>query len=198
VKPLTLKFRLDDVPQGGRPFEGALSMELLKSCLPGLVGDLGYEPLGEAPVSGDVYRSSGGEFIVSAKLDVRARSACVRCLETVELSLALRMDHVYVQRAEAPKAPSEDEELVVDADDASDDTLSYTGDEIDLTDAFREELLLELPMNPVCALVERTCVEIQPAASEADTVDPRWAPLLALRKKMQETAGPGEPPPEVG
>ena len=178
--------------------EGALSMALLGLGLQGLVGDLGYEPLGAAPVTGDVYRSSGGEIIVAAKLDVRVRCACVRCLETVELDVSLRMDHVYVKRADAPKAPSADEELVVDATDDEDDTLSYAGDEIDLTDAFREELLLELPMNPTCALVERACAELQPAPGEADTVDPRWAPLLALRKKMQETAGPGEPPPEVG
>ena len=196
MTPLSLKFRVDEVPPEGRPFAGALSRALLDGCLPGLVGELGYEPTGEAAVTGHVYRSAGQELVVHGSLTATVGCACVRCLEAVELSLTVTVDHVYVRRAEAVPAPSE--ELVVEAGaEGEDDTLSYSGEEVDLTAALREELLLELPMNPTCALVGRACVALRQRPEPADTVDPRWAPLLALRKKMQDTAGPEEAPPEA-
>ncbi len=70
-------------------------------------------------------------------------------------------------------------------DEADADT--YTGDEIVLDGFLREAILLEIPIFPLCS---EECPGIGPvpaAAGDADAadqpIDPRLAPLLALKKK---------------
>lgn len=185
LRPLALKFRLDDVPAEGRAFEGELSRAQLESDLPGMVGKLGYRPSGPAPIHGTVYRSAKHELVVSGGLRAEVGFDCVRCLGARALHVDIREDHVLVQR----KAPVEvDGETVVDADALDEpDTESFIGDDVDLTDLFRQDLLLALPMNPSCADVDRgnACEElVVESPSEEDEIDPRWAPLLELKKKM--------------
>lgn len=185
LRPLPLKFRLDDVPAEGRAFEGALSRAQLDADLPGMVGSLGYRPDGPAPIRGTVYRSAKHELVVSGGLKAEVGFDCVRCLEARTLVVDLHEDHVLVQR----KAPVEaDGEMTLDADALDEpDVESFVGDEVELTELFRQDLLLALPMNPSCADVDRAraCRDLAAeTASEEDEIDPRWAPLLELKKKM--------------
>ncbi len=64
---------------------------------------------------------------------------------------------------------------------------TYSGDEVTLDSFVREAILLEIPIYPLCS---EACPGIGPVpaeASESDpmqlTIDPRLAPLLALKKK---------------
>ncbi len=197
MKPLALKFKVDDLRPEGRAFEGALSLELLEGCLPGLVGSLGYRPQGPAPVAGTVYRSSGGEIIVTGRLQAEVGFDCVRCLQSRTLPVDVSGDHVFVRR-ETPTQPKgrETVDLVVDDEDEDDDVSTYEGDEIDLHDTYREALLLELPMNPTCEHVQAEGCEAlaSDAPGEVDTVDPRWAPLLELKRRMGAANDEGAPP----
>ncbi len=197
VKPLALKFKVDDLRAEGRPFEGALSVELLEGCLPGLVGTLGYRPQGPASVAGTLYRSSGGEIIVTGRLQAEVGFDCVRCLQSRTLPVDVSGDHVFVRR-ETPTQPKgrETVDLVVEDEDEDDDVSTYEGDEIDLHDTYREALLLELPMNPTCEHVQAEGCEAlaSDAPGEVDTVDPRWAPLLELKRRMGAANDEGAPP----
>jgi uncharacterized metal-binding protein YceD (DUF177 family) len=98
------------------------------------------------------------------------------------LRVDLRRDQVLVQR----KVVADDAEVVVDDEEQSDDVEVFSGDEIDLTDLYRQELLIELPMNPSCDHIEgATCSEFEQSAAALEAqVDPRWAKLLELKKKM--------------
>ncbi len=211
MKPLGLKLRIDDLSHEGRPFVGELPAALLGQILPGLVGTLGYRVDGPALISGTAYRSHGGEIIIDGRLTARVGFDCVRCLTPRTLEVALRADHVFVRATKpAPKpatkagtkpATKAEDEVVVDASDEDDDVLVYHGDEVDLTETFREDLLLELPMNPSCEDVHAEGCEVRVPAravgpvDTVDTVDPRWAPLAELKKQLGAVRGEGSNEP---
>jgi uncharacterized protein len=83
----------------------------------------------------------------------------------------------------------EDDDIELSGDDP--DVLAYDGDTVVLDELIRDELVLEMPMIPLCS---EDCPGISPPpqAIERETspsegpVDPRLAPLLRF-KKIQET-----------
>jgi uncharacterized protein len=65
-------------------------------------------------------------------------------------------------------------------DDA--DTLAYDGDVVVLDELVRDELLLGIPMIPLCS---EACPGIRPLEGGGDvgvSVDPRLRPLMSLKK----------------
>lgn len=83
----------------------------------------------------------------------------------------------------------EDDEYVFSPDEA--DVAPYDGDTVVLDDVVKDEILLEIPMIPLCS---EDCPGISPPAaeahvsaakaeSEADHIDPRLLPLLELKKR---------------
>jgi uncharacterized protein len=72
----------------------------------------------------------------------------------------------------------EDDEL----DPESADTIAFDGDSLVLDDLVRDELLLGIPMIPLCS---EACPGIRPQAPERtprSAVDPRMRPLTSLKK----------------
>ncbi len=206
LKTLNLTFRLDELSAEGRAFEGELPVDVLSEDLNGLCGTLGFRVITPAKVSGTAYLSGESEVIISAKCEVRVGFDCARCLEAREMDVKFRGDYVMVQRTPAePVKPSkskkgkeaepEDVCLLTDEDLEENDTYPFDGDTIDLSDLFRQNLVLEMPMNPKCEIVGEKCVSLgthtgsgedSSEKSEEESIDPRWAPLLALKRKMGE------------
>lgn len=184
MNPLGLSFLLDDLLPEGRPFRGELSQKVIEEAVGGLVGQLGYRARGAAPIEGTAYRSAKNEVVIDGRVFLELGYDCVRCLESRTLSLRLRVDHVLVKvdRAEGDG----DVDLVVEEDEDEDDVLSFVGERVELADIFREDILLELPMNPACEHVEgaEACPSPVPEVPEEEQIDPRWAPLLDMKKKL--------------
>ena len=158
---------------------------MVKSCIEGLVGTLGYTPVSSAQAEGTVYRTESNEVIVSGSLKLDVAFQCVRCLKDLETQISSRNDYVFVRKASVQQLG---EEMMITEDDDGSDALTFDGDEIDLEDIFRQELMLALPMNPSCDHSQN--VECDGKASLGPTeagseMDPRWAPLLELKKKLQ-------------
>lgn len=185
-RPLELTFRLDEVPPEGRRFAGALTEQSLGADLPGMVGELGYRPMGPARIGGTVYRSSKSELVVDGRVAAEVGFDCVRCLSARTLPLDVREDHVLVRRKARQVSEGDEGQTVEDADLEEPDVETFTGEEIDLTDLFRQDLLLALPMNPSCADVGADdCRDlVVETAGDEPQIDPRWAPLLEMKKKM--------------
>jgi uncharacterized metal-binding protein YceD (DUF177 family) len=182
MKPLGLKFRLDDLPAEGRRFKGELTTEALAAALLGIVGDLGYRSLTPATIEGTAYRSGNTEVIIDGRITTAVGFDCVRCLESRVFRVDLRRDLVLVKR----KVTTDTEEVMDGDDDQGDDIETFVGDEVELSDLFRQELLVELPMNPSCTHIEgATCTEIEQSDEAVEAqVDPRWAKLLEMKKNM--------------
>ncbi len=104
--------------------------------------------------------------------------------------------------ATGKRAPKEKEppEYEFASEDAEVDV--YDGDTVVLDGFIREAILLEMPIFPLCS---EACPGIRPASLEAvkggapPPIDPRLAPLGALRAALSKTAsGPREPNDDQG
>ena len=190
MKPLGFTFRVDDLVDSGRPFEDTLEQSVVEECVAGLVGSLGFRALGGAAVSGNVYRTANDEVIVDSRIKTRVGYECVRCLSECVLAVDVRLDHVLVRGEK--KAP--DAGLELTDDDLDDEVDTFQGDDIDLVPIVRQDLILALPMNPTCfdGGAEGCNAETFKVVSEEPSIDPRWAGLVELKKKLKPVDETGE------
>ena len=115
-------------------------------------------------------------YFVKTNLSTLAHFTCDRCLEDFDQKLKNSFKLYYSKEAE--------EELV--ADDYI--VLSENADEIDLTDAVVENLLLAVPMKHLC---NEDCLGLCPGCGtnlninkcscKKDFIDPRWEKLRSLK-----------------
>lgn len=129
---------------------------------------------------GDTVRTKGR---VKGHLDL----PCCRCLEPVPLEV----DKAFqVEYSPDPEVEEEGEELELEYEDL--ETGFYRGDRIDLAGLVNEQLLLEVPMKPVC---RSDCKGLCPQCGanwneescdcSDDSTDPRLAVLAKLKERMK-------------
>jgi uncharacterized protein len=136
------------------------------------------------PVEPGVFRLTGG-------LASRIGLTCVRCLETFETRAEEKLDLLYLpQSANAP--PLVDEEKGIrdfDRGLSSEELAAafYRDDRIDLGQMVLEQIVLSLPMKPLCRPDCRgLCPECGANHNRSDCdcspeeSDPRWAALKTL------------------
>lgn len=153
---------------------------------------------------------SGKDVVVRGVVRATVSVACARCLQPAlvpvegELGLLLVPAKPVDRKGKEPKGEldskngkrpkrkregdsDEDDGHLVDPKEAEFDT--YAEDQVVLDDFVREAILLELPIFPLCS---ETCPGIGPVPSETaesataeETIDPRLAPLLELKKKSR-------------
>jgi uncharacterized protein len=109
---------------------------------------------------------------------------CGRCLDAFPLAVDSRFDLLFLPQAANTGLP---EQEVQDADVG---VSYYRDDVIDLADVVREQLLLAMPMKPLC---RSDCQGLCPVCGinrnretcqcQAEWVDPRLEPLRALRNR---------------
>ena len=140
----------------------------------------------DRPLSGEAeIWNTGDSLLVKATLAGESLVQCSRCLKPVSLPLAVTFKEEFIEG----EPPAEDEETDNESDDR---TISYfRGDELDLTEALQQNVLLELPMKPLCS---EDCLGICPSCGvnrnetscscqEPTQVDPRLAALKDLLRK---------------
>jgi uncharacterized protein len=137
------------------------------------------KPLGDGALDLRLSKS-GSDVIVHGKLKAAVEVPCARCLEPVTVTLAPEITVMFVPEQKMRRRQSKDEEIT--GNDA--DVLSFDGDNVVLDDVVRDDLLLEIPMIPLCS---EACKGIASTreTSEAKGIDPRLAPLLALKKQKE-------------
>jgi uncharacterized protein len=124
---------------------------------------------------------SGNDVVVHGRLKAEIVVPCARCLEPAKVAIDGPVSVLMVP-ASAMKTP-EDEEYEFSPDEA--DVMPYHGDEVVLDDLVRDEILLEIPMIPLCS-EECPGMSGPPAVDgepKGEHVDPRLLPLLELKKK---------------
>ncbi len=127
---------------------------------------------------------SGPDVVVRGMLAAELLVQCSRCLERVVVPVREELSALAVPAVEARRSEQEtDEDAELAAEDA--DMIAYEGDEIVLDDLVRDELLLGIPMIPLCS---EGCPGIRPEQSEEEDavagIDPRLRPLLSLKNKL--------------
>lgn len=132
---------------------------------------------------------SGSDIVVHGTLDATLQVPCARCLEPFETDIHSEIGVLYVPGAKVKEAGA-DGEVEYTLEDAEADTLPYDGETAVLDDLVRDELLLGIPMIPLCS---EACPGMSPAPeinagfspSKEESIDPRLAPLLAFRGKTK-------------
>jgi uncharacterized protein len=131
---------------------------------------------------------SGNDVVVHGRLKAELTTPCARCLEPAHVTVDEPVSALMVP-ASAMKTPKDDE-YEFSADEA--DVLPFDGETVVLDDLVRDELVLGIPMIPLCS---EDCpgMSVPPGVlgselsgdavkNGEDAIDPRLRPLLALKK----------------
>lgn len=141
----------------------------------------GIDVASDIAVRGEARRNAAG-VEVAGSINGKLNIDCTRCLKPVETPLDTAFDVSFIDQENTP----EDKELQLQQADLSADVLQ--GDELDLTELAREQILLSLPEQTFC---REDCHGLCPACGRdlnegdcdcgSDEIDPRWAALKGLK-----------------
>ena len=129
----------------------------------------------------------GKMIFAEGSIKISATLTCCRCLKDYSYPLDLTFSEEYTP------AGVSDEEKEYELTETELNLDFYSDEEIDISELITEQVLLAVPMKPLCSpecpglctvcgkdLSEGIC------KCETKTVDPRLAPLERLKKKMEE------------
>jgi uncharacterized protein len=169
-----------DLDAAGKPFRFPVRAAWLRGALEGT-------SVGAADTDGALelrLSKSGTDVVVRGSLQAQVTAPCARCLEPAPVAVNEAISALAV-----PATAHRDASGAHDDDDLSPeqaDLIPYDGETLVLDDLVRDELLLAIPMIPLCS---EACPGIQPqlaseepVAAPVDRVDPRLRPLLRLKK----------------
>jgi uncharacterized protein len=129
---------------------------------------------------------SGNDVVVRGTLRVDLVVPCARCLEPARVTIAEPLSALYVPRSALGRGPGDHGDGDDDASAAEADLLPYDGETVVLDDLVRDELLLAVPMIPLCS---EGCPGISPHSGQPSapaSIDPRLRPLLRLKKMTMD------------
>jgi len=134
-----MRFQIKEIGDDGLVVDVPLTEAWLAEECPGVEATLGRKGLrlrGTLTMVGD-------DVFLRGTVSGEMKSTCVRCLEEARLPVSIPLLTTFVEASD----DEEDEE-----DDANDDVdvATYDGDEIDLAPEVRDQLILTLPLHPLC------------------------------------------------
>ncbi len=182
-----MRVHVDKIGSDGFDFDEPLSLDWMNEALG---EDSPFSAAKEGRLKVHLERRRGGVVQARGTLQVTLASDCARCLYPVEVTLNHDLDVVLFPLGSEPQ-PGPDGELA--AEDMG--VATYDEGEIDLSAIVRDEIFLEMPMNPTCDFADpRDCghfmanlgkyeSELQVGEQEPEdkAPDPRWAALGRLK-----------------
>lgn len=167
-----------DLNAAGKPFRFPVRTAWLRGALEGTE----LHP-GDRDGQLDLRLSkSGTDVVVRGNLQAEVTVPCARCLEPARVAVNEPISVLVVPAtADRESAGSKDDD---DLAPEQADLIPYDGETVVLDDLVRDELMLAIPMIPLCS---EACPGIRPQlvpeeAPGAPAVDPRLRPLLRLKK----------------
>jgi len=163
-----------ELDAGGKEFKRSVPNAWLRAAFE----ESDAVPIGDGEIDVRISKS-GTEVVVHGRARAEAEVPCSRCLEPTRVVLA---PEISVLMVPASKIKGEREHEMAPSEA---DVLPYDGGEVVLDDLLRDDLLLEIPMIPLCS---DDCPGIASAHRDAPApaVDPRLAPLLALKRQKEK------------
>jgi uncharacterized protein len=152
--------------------------------------DLRLELIG-VPVGADValdvrFEAVSEGVLATGTATMPLTGECARCLAPLTSSVTASFQELYLYAGKHDKHDRHDRHDKYDEHEEQDDDERYLdGDLLDLEPAFRDAVVLALPMSPVCREdCPGLCVECGVPLADAgpghrheDAADPRWAAL---------------------
>ena len=179
--------KTSEIDAGGKDYRFVLRSPWLR----GVLEDNEATATGKDGVVAVRASKSGPDVVVHGSLDATVKVPCARCLEPVDIDVHSDLAVIYVPGSKVKDA-EDSGKVEYTLEDAEADTLPYDGETVVLDDLVRDEVLLGVPMIPLCS---DDCPGMSPAPetnakapSEKKEIDPRLAPLLALRDQIDKTS----------
>ncbi len=132
---MKIRFKINEIGAEGLPLNVAVTPEWVVAACPDLDGRPG--PRGLALVGR--LEKMGEDYLLRANLRGEIETTCARCLEPAQVPVDTPLAVTFVS-TEADKTD----------DDEDPDVIAFKGGEIDVGDEVRDEIVLAMPMNPVC------------------------------------------------
>ena len=128
-----------------------------------------------------------GEMVaVEGRVAATVRLICNRCLSEFQSDLRPRFTLAYTRSLPPEIEPNDDEDAELQSEQMG--LIAFTGEEIDLRDDVQSEIVMAIPMQPLCS---RTCKGLCPQCGanrneaacgcKTETGDPRLAVLKGLK-----------------
>lgn len=152
-----LQFDLDDLrDEDGRKLRGddpyALRAELSEAWISAALKDSEANTAGGGLLAGSLTQQGDGTVLLQAELRCLIGVACARCLEDSGIEAGGQLCLSYVPEGQEFGADGvEGADGLELTSDALDET-TYSGRTLDLAETMREQLLLAIPMKPLCGL----------------------------------------------
>lgn len=169
-----MKIRIKDIPAEGQERDLELSPSWFESTLNGVEGSWDQ-------ARGHVHlrlSRKGADVLVRGDFAADLKVPCARCLESATVEIRSQFASDFVPAGSPASAAKEE---------GSPDIETYTGDEIELSDLLREQVVLGIPMSALCrpeckGLCPQCGKELNLGACSCQPPsDPRWEALRKAR-----------------
>ena len=178
-----MEFVLDvhEIDEAPKDYAFALSRRWLAEALEGTGVRARSEVDGALELSA---HKQGADVCIRGTLRAELETACARCLEDAAISVDASLFRLLTARGANLRPEPDEAELTPEDLDRE----FFSGERIVLDPIVREQLLLEVPIKPLCApdcagiAIPETLAGPAELREGADGVDPRLAPLGKLLK----------------
>ncbi len=140
-----MRFKINEIGAEGLPLHVPVTAEWVAAACPD--AEMGPGPAGLA-LDGRLEKT-GEDYLLRAHLRGELEATCARCLEPARVPIDLPLAVTFVS-SEADKTDDDDDP----------DVVAFLGNEIDVGDEIRDELLLAMPINPLCQEACRGLCEV--------------------------------------
>ncbi len=121
---------------------------------------------------------------VEGTIETRVGLNCARCLEPFAMPIAGRFQLTYTQVIAESSPSSEKEEIELQADEMR--MIAFEGDILDLRDAIQDQVVMSLPLQPLCSpdckgLCPHCGANLNEGVCDCDKT-PQTSPFAVLKK----------------
>jgi uncharacterized protein len=182
-----------EIDAGGK----GMTFPIRVSWLRGVLEDTGVAaPAKDGELTCRVSKS-GNDLVIHGRLEASLSAPCARCLNPASVDVAKKIAFMAVPSSQLRQEAAANQEDIELAEE--DEIIGYDNDVLVLDEWLRDELLLEVPMFPLCSeacpgmvpLPSAQLKDAKDAKEVADLgeddlhVDHRLRPLLALRNQLK-------------
>ncbi len=177
-----MKINLDEIPRDGLELNFSMEQDTLLQALQELPESVGNNIDNRITGQIRILRHDEDVFFLGTIVGT-LHLQCSRCLAYFDIEKEVNFNTVIRSRGAEPSTEKEGEE-------SEENAVFIEGLEFDPADIIVQELMLEIPMKPLC---REECPGLCPrcgalkgscSCSEEDLADPRWDALARLKEKM--------------
>lgn len=175
---------LRSIPENGRRFTFRLNPD---SCLGSDDEEDGISLKSPLDADLEIRKAGGRKFVVEGHIEGMLEVRCDRCLENFQWPIETDFRSFFA----LPSEETSDSELELDDEDL--DVEFRIGEDVDIPDVIREQVLLDLPMKRVCSedckgLCKKCGKDLNqgPCECEKNSGHPGFQKLKALKIKGEQ------------